>query len=208
MVIAASIDKNNGKNILKKKRNNKKKRRTAVSSSSSSNDSSSDDDSEKEELSNKDIENGSDNDMEIEVNDNAEKEEILELISTENKSKLIRENIQLSDTELKSSNLKSQSLLNGLPLSDFINMYNINTVSELKAVEQSIAKKSNNLIKSPIDKTLKNKFLTEVFKNYSDDINSLRESNDFNSKNSLSLLANLLKDGASMFDKDTLESIL
>ncbi len=61
--------------------------------------------------------------------------------------------------------------------------------------------------KPVIDNATKS-FWLKYFKNYSDDINSLRESNDFNSKHSLTLLANLLKNGASMFDKETLDKHL
>lgn len=123
---------------------------------------------------------------------------------------MIRDDIQISDSEINKSILQDQLLLDSMPISEFINLNQINTAPELKQIENDINKKVEKLKnnKPVIDNATKNKFLTEVFKNYSDDINSLRESNDFNSKHSLTLLANLLKNGASMFDKETLDNIL
>lgn len=201
---------NNSKNIIKKKRANKKKRRTAVSSSEVSSSSSSSEGEDKEEDNTNLGANASGNEMEIEINadEHLEKENIPSLSSPVQQSKLIRDNIQLSDSDVKQEVLENQVLLSDLPVSDFINLHNIHTISDLKKVEQSINKKSSALKNPPIDNSLKNKFLTEIFKDYSDDIESLRQSNDFNKSHSLSLLANLLKEGASMYDKDTLESIL
>ena len=182
-------NKNNTKSLLQKKRTNKKKRRTAVSSSESSSSSSSSSDSSENE----------DEDMAIEVEEDANVEISAPQLSDSAKQKpkkstLIRDDIQISDSEINKSILQDQ----------------INTAPELKQIENDINKKVEKLKnnKPVIDNATKNKFLTEVFKNYSDDINSLRESNDFNSKHSLTLLANLLKNGASMFDKETLDNIL
>ena len=184
-------NKNNTKSLLQKKRTNKKKRRTAVSSSESSSSSSSSSDSSENE----------DEDMAIEVEEDANVEISAPQLSDSAKQKpkkstLIRDDIQISDSEINKSILQDQLLLDSMPISEFINLNQINTAPELKQN------------KPVIDNATKNKFLTEVFKNYSDDINSLRESNDFNSKHSLTLLANLLKNGASMFDKETLDNIL
>lgn len=199
-------NKNNSKSLLQKKRTNKKKRRTAVSSSESSSSSSS--------SSSSDSSDNDEEEMAIEVEENNEIEAAApQLSSSEQKPKkstLIRDDIQISDSEIKKSILQNQLLLDSMPISEFLNLNQINTVPELKQVENDITKKADKLKnnKPVIDNAMKNKFLTEVFKNYSDDINSLRESNDFNSKHSLTLLANLLKNGAAMFDKDTLENIL
>lgn len=210
VVLTNTEKKNNSKNIIKKKRTNKKKRRTAVSSSDLSSSSSSSDGEDKDDENSKLDTHISGNEMEIQINsdEHLEKENIPSLSNPVQQSKLIRDNIQLSDSDLKQSFLERQALLNDLPVSDFINLHNIHTISDLKKVEQSINKKNSTLKNPPIDNSLKNKFLTEIFKDYSDDIESLRQSNDFNKNHSLSLLANLLKEGASMYDKDTLESIL
>lgn len=198
-------NKNNTKSLLQKKRTNKKKRRTAVSSSESSSSSSSSSDSSENE----------DVDMAIEVEEDANVEISAPQLSDSAKQKpkkstLIRDDIQISDSEINKSILQDQLLLDSMPISEFINLNQINTAPELKQIENDISKKVEKLKnnKPVIDNATKNKFLTEVFKNYSDDINSLRESNDFNSKHSLTLLANLLKNGASMFDKETLDNIL
>ncbi|KAF0275280.1 hypothetical protein FOG50_03875 [Hanseniaspora uvarum] len=198
-------NKNNTKSLLQKKRTNKKKRRTAVSSSESSSSSSSSSDSSENE----------DEDMAIEVEEDANVEISAPQLSDSAKQKpkkstLIRDDIQISDSEINKSILQDQLLLDSMPISEFINLNQINTAPELKQIENDINKKVEKLTnnKPVIDNATKNKFLTEVFKNYSDDINSLRESNDFNSKHSLTLLANLLKNGASMFDKETLDNIL
>lgn len=198
-------NKNNTKSLLQKKRTNKKKRRTAVSSSESSSSSSSSSDSSENE----------DEDMAIEVEEDANVEISAPQLSDSAKQKpkkstLIRDDIQISDSEINKSILQNQLLLDSMPISEFINLNQINTAPELKQIENDINKKVEKLKnnKPVIDNATKNKFLTEVFKNYSDDINSLRESNDFNSKHSLTLLANLLKNGASMFDKETLDNIL
>jgi len=198
-------NKNNTKSLLQKKRTNKKKRRTAVSSSESSSSSSSSSDSSENE----------DEDMAIEVEEDANVEisapQLLDSAKQKpKKSTLIRDDIQISDSEINKSILQDQLLLDSMPISEFINLNQINTAPELKQIENDISKKVEKLKnnKPVIDNATKNKFLTEVFKNYSDDINSLRESNDFNSKHSLTLLANLLKNGASMFDKETLDNIL
>ncbi|GMM41844.1 hypothetical protein DAHU10_027540 [Hanseniaspora uvarum] len=198
-------NKNNTKSLLQKKRTNKKKRRTAVSSSESSSSSSSSSDSSENE----------DEDMAIEVEEDANVEISAPQLSDSAKQKpkkstLIRDDIQISDSEINKSILQNQLLLDSMPISEFINLNQINTAPELKQIENDINKKVEKLKnnKPVIDNASKKKFLTEVFKNYSDDINSLRESNDFNSKHSLTLLANLLKNGASMFDKETLDNIL
>lgn len=190
------------KSLQQRRRVNKKKRRTAVSSSessSSSSSSSSSDSSDNEEMA-----------IEVEEHEESAPQLTNEVPQNPKKSTLIRDDIQISDGEVKQSILDEQLLLDSMPISDFINLNQISTVPELKQIESDINKKADKLkTNNPvIDNATKNKFLTEVFKNYSDDINSLRESNDFNSKHSLTLLANLLKNGAAMFDKETLDNIL
>ncbi|SJM83539.1 uncharacterized protein ZBIST_1130 [Zygosaccharomyces bailii] len=54
---------------------------------------------------------------------------------------------------------------------------------------------------------LKNSYLELLFENFGDDINSLRSAPDF-TNNSLVMLAHLLKDGASMFDVESLKTML
>lgn len=54
---------------------------------------------------------------------------------------------------------------------------------------------------------LKNSYLELLFENFGDDINSLRSAPDF-TNNSLVMLAHLLKDGAAMFDVETLKTML
>ena len=200
--MSGSNTQSKSKSLQQKRRVNKKKRRTAVSSSessSSSSSSSSSDSSDNEEM-----------DIEVEEHEESAPQLTTEVSQKPKKSTLIRDDVQISDSEVKQSILDEQLLLDSMPISEFINMNQINTVPELKQIESDINKKVEKLKsnKPVIDNATKNKFLTEVFKNYSDDINSLRESNDFNSKHSLTLLANLLKNGAAMFDKETLDNIL
>lgn len=200
--VSGSNMQSKSKSLLQKRKINKKKRRTAVSSSESSSSSSS--------SSSSDFSDHGEMDIEAEEHEDSAPQLTTEVSQKPKKSNLIRDDVQISDSEVKQSILDEQLLLDSMPISEFINLNQINTVPELKQIESDITKKVDKLkANGPvIDNATKNKFLTEVFKNYSDDINSLRESNDFNTKHSLTLLANLLKNGASMFDKETLDNIL
>lgn len=92
---------------------------------------------------------------------------------------------------------------------------NGNDTADLKKVSEriDIDRKKLNHINEASTKTRKeeidrkNEFLGLIFENYGEDINSLREAPDFTNK-SLVILANVLKEGSSMFDVETLKTIL
>ncbi|EDO16625.1 hypothetical protein Kpol_529p5 [Vanderwaltozyma polyspora DSM 70294] len=84
----------------------------------------------------------------------------------------------------------------------------LNEVSKIEVTEgaKTIESVPINTVKVE-DKELKNKYLSLIFENFGDDINKLREAPDFKNK-TLSLLANVLKEGSEMFDEETLRTIL
>lgn len=101
--------------------------------------------------------------------------------------------IELSDAEL--SDLEVEDITMNDAVEDLTASTNI--LKDKQKIEDALKLNSNELKKD---------YLSLIFQNYGDDIDKLREAPDFTAK-SLSLLANVLKDGSSMFDEDTLKTI-
>ncbi|CCE62363.1 hypothetical protein TPHA_0C02080 [Tetrapisispora phaffii CBS 4417] len=105
------------------------------------------------------------------------------------------ESLELSDNEISDIEMKDEAKEDNVIAND--KYEEISNIEDIK----------NKLDSKKADNQLKNEYLNLLFTNYGDDVNSLREAPDFSTK-SLSILANVLKDGTKMFDQDTLRSIL
>lgn len=57
------------------------------------------------------------------------------------------------------------------------------------------------------NKQLENEYLGLMFENYGDDIDQIRKAPDFNER-SLTILANVLKNGGNIFDEETLKTVV
>lgn len=57
------------------------------------------------------------------------------------------------------------------------------------------------------NKQLENEYLSLMFENYGDDIDQIRKAPDFNER-SLTILANVLKNGNNIFDEETLKAVV
>lgn len=57
------------------------------------------------------------------------------------------------------------------------------------------------------NKNLENEYLGLMFENYGDDIDQIRKAPDFNER-SLTILANVLKNGGNIFDEETLKAVV
>lgn len=179
------VPKNNKETKPKAGRRRRKKRRTEDFSDDSSDDSSSSNDEDKD----------------------SKDSTAIEAIGTNNIEK--EEDIILSDSELP-----TEPQLNQEQGEDFSKVSNkLKTVNLTKtSLNETTQLSKVNLIK--ISKTLneqsnelQNSYLNLMFENFGDDVNELRKVPDFNEKN-LIILANVLKNGANVFDQDTLKAII
>ncbi|CUS49639.1 LAQU0S24e00936g1_1 [Lachancea quebecensis] len=184
-------DHNPARNSGKRTRRSKK-RRTADSSDSETSSSSSSSGSESEHE--QDEQNLQDNEGQLEISD-----------------------VELSDAEDKDDNAKTEvlgketkELLNRIPFTttELSNggAKNINNI-DLSKIQRTIEDAQENVSLSKDEGQLKNAYLNLLFRHYGEDVNSLREAPDFTPK-SLVLIANVLKDGAHMFDIDTLRTVM
>lgn len=185
-----------------KKSRRRKKRRTADLSDSSDWDSSSASDMEIVKEDEVPVE---DNTIEekisdIELSDDESKDSTTETLTEQNKEKLA--NIPFTMTELTQRS--------------YTGSQNKNEALDLKKISDNITSAKleldnntgiNRDIGTDTDLNLQNEYLSSLFSNYGDEINSLRDSPDFSNK-SLVILANVLKDGSKMFDTETLKAIV
>lgn len=94
------------------------------------------------------------------------------------------------------SNLHSAEVLARLPLTKTVLNRDFKNVSKAAVASELDTR----------DKQLKNSYLGLMFENYGNDIDKIREAADFNER-SLSVLANVLKSGANIFDYSTLQAV-
>ncbi|KAM3162800.1 Ribosome assembly protein 3 [Lachancea thermotolerans] len=183
-------ERNPARNSGKRTRRSKKRRTAESSDSESSSSSSSGSESEHEQ----DEQNLPNNDGQLEISD-----------------------VELSDVEEKDENTKSEvlgketkKLLNQIPFTttELSNgsAKNINNI-DLSKIQRTIEDAQEKVSLSKDEGQLKNAYLNLLFKHYGEDVNSLREAPDFTPK-SLVLIANVLKDGAHMFDIETLRTVM
>lgn len=109
--------------------------------------------------------------------------------------------VVLSEDELEGaselqSNLHSAEVLARLPLTKTVLNRDFKNVSKAAVASELDTR----------DKQLKNSYLGLMFENYGNDIDKIREAADFNER-SLSVLANVLKSGANIFDYSTLQAV-
>ncbi|KAH3902095.1 Rsa3p SCDLUD_001908 [Saccharomycodes ludwigii] len=183
---------NNKKNNRNRK---KKKRRTAAVSSSSESDSSESDSSNENENGNAIVSKGEED---VQLTDNEDEQQAIIPLSNKQES-LYNEGLTLeTKKKLISVNLNNINInKNGI---------NGNRIGNSTVTEEDLNKISEDL-DTLDEKTIKNKYLGMIFENYGDDINKLKDVPDFTNR-SLVILANTLKEGVKMFDKDNLSTIL
>lgn len=180
-----------------KKSRRRKKRRTVDVSDSSDSDSSSDNDYAKED--NRSVEAVEEEDIQL-TDDEAIGVEVSKEKSVEKLDDKVRDQlntIPFTRTELTDRN-------------DHIKGQGADLAKVKKTLEEDSKKLSSAVESQSTNKTNtenKNAYLNMMFENYGEEINSLRNAPDFTNK-SLVMLANVLKDGTSMFDVDTLKTIL
>lgn len=182
-------------NIAKKSRRRKKRRTTEVSDSSDSSDSSSEGDAQGSDTGIKDApqtEYGLSDDEDVEIPDASSKagSEVLSETTKESLSKIPFTRTELNDKSTRNNDDVSMDL---------------QRVNE--AIDDAKQKIHESKEESQATLHLKNSYLELLFENYGDDINSLRDAPDFTS-NSLVMIAQVLKDGSSMFDVETLKTML
>ncbi|CCC69260.1 hypothetical protein NCAS_0C02700 [Naumovozyma castellii] len=197
----------------KKSRRQKKKRRTAVSDSDSSSSSSDNEmDVTKDDVLNEEKEAKEEsNDVEmsdVALSDNEDEKNKAEILDASTKDKL--NDIPFTTTDLTKRMTQNQKQNNQQQEIDLKKVEETINKAKLKFtqdVELNSNSKSATATGSKDANELKNEYLGLLFQNYGDDINALRTAPDFTTK-SLTLLANVLKEGSGMFDVDTLETIL
>ncbi|SCU93721.1 LAFA_0F17876g1_1 [Lachancea sp. 'fantastica'] len=185
----------------KKTRRSKKRRTAEVSDSDSSSSSSSSSESESEE-------NGNANEIALEedVDDAAQLQELDVELSDAESSKF--DGAALNQDE--NMDKATREALNDIPLtttelsrSSYKNVNNI----DLTKIQQTLQEAEKRVSSAKDQGQLKNAYLGVLFNHYGEDVNSLREAQDFTPK-SLVLLANVLKDGGQIFDIDTLRAVV
>lgn len=203
-------DKIGAPNNVAKRSNRRKKRRTVdISDSSSSSASEAESEGEIKIVSsvlNEDIElTDSDAPLEDEPSEHLEKGNVSEQLNDETRDKL--NSIAFTRTEITEQNNFDQKNSKA----NNIDLKRVNeTIEEAKLKLAALAdQEKDDVIHGGASSTneLKNSYLELMFENYGEDINSLRKAPDFTNK-SLVMLANVLKDGAAMFDVETLKTIL
>lgn len=114
----------------------------------------------------------------------------------------------LSDTEI---NIAEEEELNKDP--SFGNIKNKLKTVELTSTALNKGNNKNinlNQVENIINqgnKLLENEYLSLMFENYGDDIDQIRKAPDFNER-SLTILANVLKNGNNIFDEETLKAVV
>lgn len=183
-------------NVAKRSRRRKKRRTTEVSDSSDSSSSSSDAGEEVDNNVGETLENAyqlsEDESEDVQMADVNEKPE-REVLSENTRESL--DKIPFTRTELNGKATRN---------SDDTSM-NLQRVNE--AIDDAKQKIRESQDGPHSTSQLKNSYLELLFENYGDDINSLRDAPDFTS-NSLVMIAQVLKDGSSMFDVETLKTML
>ncbi|GCE98272.1 ribosome assembly protein 3 [Zygosaccharomyces mellis] len=182
-------------NIAKKSKRRKKRRTTEVSDSSDSSDSSSEGEAQGSDTGIKDApqaEYGLSEDEDLEIPDTSSKagSDVLSGVAKESLSKIPFTRTELNDKSTRNNDDVSMDL---------------QRVNE--AIDDAKQKIHESKEESQAASHLKNSYLELLFENYGDDINSLRDAPDFTS-NSLVMIAQVLKDGSSMFDVETLKTML
>ncbi|CCD25160.1 Rsa3p NDAI_0E03430 [Naumovozyma dairenensis CBS 421] len=204
-------------NVIKKNNNKKsrrrKKRRTAdVSSDSDSSSSSSSSDNEEIITNDDNVENKDVIVSDVELSDNEssvpmKSEKAAEFLDDETKDRL--NNIPFTTTDLtqRSNGQRNQegTQVDLQKVEEAINDAKLKFSDAINERKSTI--NGNNTNAEKIENDLKNQYLGLLFENYGDDINELRTAPDFTTK-SLTLLANVLKEGSGMFDVNTLQTIL
>ncbi|SCU87122.1 LAME_0D08856g1_1 [Lachancea meyersii CBS 8951] len=185
-----------------KKTRRSKKRRTAEVSDSDSSSSSSSSDSESEQPTRNSGETASGG----AIKDIAVEELDVELSDLEED----RKNDVIGENEDEVLDKATRQILNDIPLTTTElsekSRKNVNNI-DLTKIQQTIQEAQERVSFSKDEGQLKNAYLSVLFKHYGEDVNSLREAQDFTPK-SLVLLANVLKDGGNMFDIDTLRTVV
>jgi len=180
----------------KANRRRRKKRRTEDFSDSSSSSSSSES-SESSESENEEVEENGKGEIDVDVGvdvDAVLSDDEMKIDEIDNKD----EDFSKIKNKLKTIQLTKTELNNNGNMNDY--GYNkINKNINLNQVENIINQNNN--------KFLENEYLGLMFKNYSDDIDKIRKVPDFNEK-SLTILANVLKNGNNIFDEDTLKAVV
>ncbi|KAH3675655.1 hypothetical protein WICMUC_002572 [Wickerhamomyces mucosus] len=176
------VPRNDKETKPKANRRRRKKRRTEDFSDSSSDDSSSDEQSDKEVANEEQNENNN-----KDLNTLVDNDEDIVLSDSELPNQKNEDFINVS-TKLKKINLTKTAL------NETSNLSKLN----LNSISKNLSNESNEL---------QNSYLNLMFKNFGDDVNELRKAPDFSEKN-LIVLANVLKNGANIFDQDTLKAIV
>ncbi|CAR25854.1 hypothetical protein ZYGR_0A04260 [Zygosaccharomyces rouxii] len=182
-------------NVAKKSRRRKKRRTTEVSDSSDSSDSSSEEETKASDTGAGEALQAAyqlSEDEDEKMPDASAKPE-RETLSRNTKESL--NNIPFTRTELNGKSTRNN---------DDVSM-DLQRVNE--AINDAKQKIRESKEESQSTSQLKNSYLELLFENYGDDINSLRDAPDFTS-NSLIMIAQVLKDGSSMFDVETLKTML
>ncbi|QLL34828.1 hypothetical protein HG536_0H02030 [Torulaspora globosa] len=181
-----------------KKSRRRKKRRTADVSDSSDSDSCSDNDYGRE--NNKSLEEVKEEDIQLTDDEAIGGPEVSKETSVEKLDDEVRD--QLNAIPFTRTELTDRT--------DHIKGQGADLVKVKRTLEEDRKKLSSALEgqrTSRTDAENKNAYLSIMFENYGEEINSLRDAPDFTNK-SLVMLANVLKDGTGMFDVDTLKTIL
>ncbi|KAH3683218.1 hypothetical protein WICPIJ_005808 [Wickerhamomyces pijperi] len=190
------VPKNNKETKPKVGRRRRKKRRTEDFSDDSSDDSSSSNESDKGEDDS--VIKSTAVEAAVSSKDTIKEEDIVlsdselpDQVST-NQQKLQQQQQKGEDFSKVSTRLKTVNLTK-TPLNETTQLSKAN----LANISKTLTEQSNDL---------QNSYLNLMFENFGDDINELRKVPDFNEKN-LIILANVLKNGANVFDQDTLKAI-
>lgn len=182
--MSSIIPKNDTTIKPKANRRRRKKRRTEdFSDSSDSSSSSSSSESENEDSEEKSNEIGNEIDEDGDVAVLSDNEIHMDHNQESNDSSFSNVKNKLKTVELTRT-----------PLNESHNNKNIN----LHQVE-SLINQGN--------KKLENEYLGLMFENYGDDIDHIRKAPDFNER-SLTILANVLKNGGNIFDEETLKAVV
>ncbi|KAL6941531.1 hypothetical protein ACO0RG_002665 [Hanseniaspora osmophila] len=189
-----SKPKSSKKNNIKRRRN--KKRRTADVTSSEDSDASSD------------VSLGTDSDKEDNTTTGQQsvslQEEDADIKLSDTEADQDKNMDNAADVEMADAQYEGRKRLNEIKLTNSLKEINGPAHSNTQTLGD-YNKASQNL--DNLDKDLKTKFLQMTFEHYGEDVNQLRDASDFTNK-SLVILANALKEGARMFDNDSLKSIL
>ncbi|CCH44467.1 hypothetical protein BN7_4031 [Wickerhamomyces ciferrii] len=175
------IPKNDKEVKQKANRRRRKKRRTEDFSDSSDSSSSSSSESEDEEK----------DDEEQQKEANIDEEGDLAVLSDSEITPIIENKKAEEDFKNIKNKLKTVELTK-TPLNYSSKNINLNQVESL--INQG-------------NKQLENDYLGLMFENYGDDIDEVRKAPDFNER-SLTILANVLKNGSNIFDEETLRAVV